>query len=814
MSGFWQDLRYGARRLRRSPGFTAVAIVTLALGIGANTALFSVVKAVLLNSLPYREPNRLVTLARGDSEDPEPINTSYASAEDWKERTHSFESIALYRGWGPTVTGTGRPEILRGLRVTANFFTTLGVQPTLGRDFRPADDRPNAWHVVLLSHAYWVARFAGNRKVLGATLWLDGAPFQIVGVLPEDFHSLSFAFGGKPRDVWAPLGYGLALPYACRSCQHLRALARLKSGVSVGQAQAEMSSIQAQLSREFPNDYPPDATILVRRLRDSWVGKVQSALWLLLGATGFVLLIACANIANLLLARAAGRRREVAIRAALGASRVRIARQLVSESLVLSLLGGAGGVLLASWGTSFLVQMAPAAIPRLDDAQLNLSVLIFSFLVSVATGVLMGVVPGLQASRIDQREGLERQGARGVAGGLHSEVRSLLVVSEVALAFVLTVASGLLLKSFLSAVEVNPGYDPRNLFTLDFSLSSPRYDDEKVVIENEREILNRITSLPGVQAAALVDVLPGTAALGGFDRRGFVIQDRPKPDPENASVDTFFVTPDYLRVMKIPLLRGRGFTTADAASPAPVALISETAAREIFPGESPLGRRIQLGARQENRPWATIVGIVGDIRQYGLDSPLTPQAYELYSHQSFTDATVIIRSAMSDDNLLRGAEQQIWAVDGDVPISTPFRMSEIISRSLAQRRFTMLLLGGFGALALLLAAIGIYGVMSYTVEQRTSEIGIRVALGAARGDILGLVSGEGMLRVGLGLFVGLAVSLGVTRLLSSQLFAVGALDPLTFAAVFVLLAGVALLACYIPARRAMQVDPLIALRHE
>jgi putative ABC transport system permease protein len=813
MRGFWQDLRYGTRLLAKSRGFTAVAVATLALGLGANTALFSVVKAVLLDSLPYPQPDRLVTLARGDSEDPEPTNTSFASAEDWKARAHSFESIALYRGWGPTVTGRGRPEILRGLRVTANFFATLGVRPALGRDFHPADDRPNAGHVILLSHAYWVARFAASPNVLGATLWLNGEPFQIVGVLPESFHSLSFALGGKPRDIWAPLGYDLTLSYACRTCQHLRSLARLKIGVSLGQAQAEMSSIQAQLSREFPKEYPPDATILVRGLRDSWVGKVQSALWLLLGATGIVLLIACANIANLLLARAAARRREVAIRTALGASRARIVRQLVSESVVLSLLGGAGGVLLASWGTSLLVQMAPATIPRLDDAQLNFPVLAFSFLVSVATGLLMGLVPGLQASRIDQREAIEK-GTRGAGGVLHGEIRSLLVISEVALAFVLTASSGLLLKSFLGAMDVDPGYDPRNLFTLDFSLSGPQYDDQKVVVQKEREILERISSLPGVQAAALADVLPGTAALGNFDRRGFVIQDRPKPDPENPSVDAFFVTPDYLRVMKIPLWRGRDFTTADATSRAPVALVSETAAREIFPGESPLGRRIQLGGRQENQPWATIVGIVGDIHQYGLDSPVTPQAYELYSHQSFTDATLIIRSARSEESLRRAAEQQIWAVDGNVPTSTPFLMSEIISRSLAQRRFTMLLFGGFGALALLLAAIGIYGVMSYTIEQRTSEIGIRVALGAEPRDILGLVSGEGMLRAGLGLCVGLAASLGVTRLLSSQLFAVGTLDPLTFGAVFVLLAGVALLACYLPARRATQVDPLIALRHD
>ena len=814
MAALLQDLRYSLRTLLKSPAFTIIAVATLALGIGANTALFSVVKAVLLNSLPYRQPDRLVTMAKADSDTPNPTNTSFGTVEDWKARTRSFQSIALYRGWGPTVTGSGTPEVLRGLRVTYNFFDTLGIQPALGRGFLREEDSPDRANVVLLSHSFWVQRFGADPKVVGTTLVLNEVPFQIVGVLPESFQSLSFAANGKPRDVWAPLGYNLSLPYACRTCQHLRCLARLKDGVNVGQAQAEMRSIETQLAHEFPKEYPADATVIVRPLRETWVGKVQAALWLLLGATGFVLLIACANIANLLLTRAASKRREVAVRTALGASRWRIARQLITESVVLSLLGGAGGVLLAIWGTSFLVETAPSAIPRLGDVHLDAPILAFSLLLSFATGVLMGLVPAFQAARLDQREALQQQGGRGMVGSSRSRIRSLLVVSEVALAFVLTVASGLLLKSFVSALNVNPGFEPRNLSTVDFTLSGTQYNDDAQVIRREREVLARVSALPGVQAAAIVSVLPGTGSMGNWDQRGFIVQDRPMPDPEVPSVDAYFVSPDYLRTMGIPLRRGRDFTAADAESSSLVALVSETTARQMFPDRDCLGKRIQLGSRHDDQPWATIVGVVDDIHHYGLDSPVTPQAYLLYSQTSFSAPSLVIRSTVGLQALMRGVREQIWALDKNVPISTPSMMTEILSQSLAQRRFTMSLLAGFGALALLLAAIGIYGVMSYTVAQRTGEIGIRVALGAQSRDILSLVSREGMRRVGLGLAAGLAVSLVLMRILSSQLFAVSAVDPVTFGIVMVLLAGVALLACYIPARRATRVDPLVALRYE
>jgi putative ABC transport system permease protein len=814
MGAFLQDLRYSLRSLLKSPGFTLIAVATLALGVGANTALFSVVKAVLLNSLPYRQPDRLVTLVKSDISTPNPTNTSFGTTEDWKAREQSFQSIALYRGWGPTLTGSGSPQLLRGMRVTQNFFETLGFEPSLGRGFLPEEDRPDRWHVLLLGHAFWVQHFGADSRVIGATLTLNDVPFQIVGVLPESFQSLSFPISGKPPDVWAPLGYALSQPNACRTCQHLRAVARLKDGVSLAQAQSEMRSIESQLARQFPKEYPPDATVIVKPLRDAWVGKVQSALWLLLGATGFVLLIACANIANLFLARSAAKRREVAVRAALGANRWRIVRLLMAEGLIVSLSGGVCGVLLSIWGTAILVQFAPPGIPRLGGVRFDVPILLFSLAVSVATGVLISTVPAFQAARVDQREALQQQGTRGSVGAMRGNVRGLLVVSEVALAFVLTVVSGLFVKSFLNAMNVNPGFDPQNLSSVDFDLSGSRYSDDKPLIQMEREVLNRVRSLPGVQSVAISDLLPGSGAVGNWDQRGFIIQDRRIPDPEVPSVDAFFVSPEYIRTMRIPILRGRDFTAADANSPAPVALISESTARQIFPGEDPLGRHIQLGSRHDDKPWATIVGIVGDVHQYGLDSSATPQTYLLYSYMTFSGPSLVIRSSVGLESLMNAVRAQIWGLDKNVPISTPLVMDDYLARSLAQRRFTSSLLAGFGALALFLAAVGIYGVMSYTVAQRTNEIGIRMALGAQSRDILNLVSREGMLRAAAGLLLGLAISAALTRLLASQLFSVSPLDPFTFAAGLLLLCAVAFAACYVPARRATRVDPLQALRYE
>jgi putative ABC transport system permease protein len=810
----WQDVRYAARSLRNNSGPTAIAVLTLALGVGANTALFSVVKGVLLNALPYRQPDRLVALARGDSQTALPTNVSYGEVEDWKARTRSLQEIALYRGWTPSSASAGAPEIVFGLRVTQNFFNVLGASPYLGRGLLREEDAPKRWHVVLLSYPYWIRRFGGNPHAVGQTLLLDQVPFQIVGVLPKSFEPRSFTDAGSPPDVWAPLGYDLSLPESCRTCQHLHTVARLKDEVSLAQTRAEMNSIASQLAREFPKEYPPDAMVTILPLRESWYGKIRTALWLLQGATAFVLLIACANIANLLLAQAAKKRREVAVRSALGASRFRIVCQLLTESVLLSLLAGAGGVLLAQWGTALLVRWAPAEIAGLNGLHLDPPILLFTVGVATATGILIGLVPAIESSRVDHREALQ-QTSRGVRGASRSSVRGLLVASQVCLAFVLTVASGLLLKSFLRAWNVDPGFSARNLYEVNFSLIGAKYSDDKAVVRAQTEVLDRIHRIPGVDDAGLVSTPPIAGSFGGFDRAGFIIQDRRVPDPEVPSVDRYIASPGYFHTMGIPLLRGRLFSEADAAENDHVAIISEMTARQIFPGENPLGKRIQLGGRHDDKPWATIVGVVGDVHQYGLDAPTTPQAYLLYSQSPFNYATVLaVRSSVAQAALTRAVEEQIWAVDKNTLVFNPSWMSQILAHSLVQRRFTMSLLAGFGVLALLLAAVGIYGVMSYTVAQRTSEIGIRMALGAQTSDMLRLVTRDGVLQAGVGLLAGLAASVALTRILASQLFAVSALDPFTFASVAVVLIVVAMAACYIPARRAMRVDPVVALRHE
>jgi len=810
MRTLWQDLHYGVRIFGKNPTFTVVAVVTLALGIGANTALFSVVNAVLLNSLPYRQPNRLVALAAGDRETSDPIKASYGEAADWKARSRTLGSIALYQEWTPTRTEGSAPEIVYGLRVTHDFFPMLGVEPAMGRAILPEDDRPDRWHIVLLSHAYWVRRFAADPKAIGTNLILDQVPFQIVGVLPESFQPLSFSDAGSPPEVWAALGYDLSLPDACRTCQHLEAVARLKDGVSVAQARAEMNSIAAELAREFPKEYPPESFVKVTPLAESWYGRIESALWMLLGATVLVLLIACANVASLLLARAASKQREMALRAALGASRLRIVRQLLTESALVSLLGGIGGIFLAFWGTKLLILWGPHEIPRLRDVQVNSWVLIFTLFVSLTTGILTGLAPALQAAQVDQREALQ-QTSRSLVGVSRSGLRSLLVVAEVACAFVLAAGSALLVKSFVRAMDVTPGFTVERLYTTNFALIGPKYEDPEAVVRFEREVLERIRSLPGVEAAGISSTLPSG---GGLDQAGLQIQDRLIPDPQVPSVDRYEVSPDYFRAMGIPLKRGRLFSEADAEGASPVAIISEKTRREIWPNEDPIGKRIQLGGRHEDRPWAEIVGIVGDVHQYGLDSPTTPQAYLLYSHHPFQRPSLVIRSGVNAGTLARETEGALRSLDKNVPVWNPAMMAEILSTSLSRRRFTTALFGGFGFLALLLAATGIYGVMSYQVAQRTGEIGIRMALGAQRSDVLRMILGGGARLTASGLFLGFSGAVSLSSLLRRQLYGIGPNDPLTFFEVLLVVALLALAACFLPTRRATRVDPLVALRYE
>jgi len=813
MHTLWQDVRYGLRMLAKSPGISLAAVVMLALGIGANTALFSTVKSVLLNSLPYQSPERLVTLIASDTTSLNPENVSYGKAKDWRERNHVFGAITLYRGWRPTLTGKDKAEVLRGDRVSYDFFPTLGITPIVGREFEAEEDRPDRWHEVLLSYEFWKGQFGGRADVVGETIYLDQTPFQIVGVLPENFRPLLFSYYARAPQVWAPLGYDSSLPNACRTCEHLRSVARLKDGVPVEEARAEMARISANLKKEFPKDYGSDEVVLITPLAEQVVGKVRTTLLVLLAATGLVLLIACANVASLMLSRAAVRQREFAVRAALGATRWQLARQMISELMLLTLIGGVSGVFLANWGIEAIRLWGPADLPRLSEISVDTGVLWFTLVTSIVTGVLAGLVPALQAARADERESLQ-SGGRGIAGMSRGRLRSMLVVSELAMAFVLAIATGLLMRSLERLVGVHPGFETRDLQTMYYDLIGPKYEKDEAVVEFERRSLEKFRNLPGVQHAALVSTLP----LGGsYDQRALFIQGRLWSRESDApSVDTYYVSEDYIETMQIPLLRGRSFTGADVAagSGATVALISESAARQFWPGEEPLGKRIQLGGHGDKLPWATIVGITGDVRQYGLDTQATADAYIPFTHDPFSAPAVVIRSSLSTTTLANSVEEELAKLDKGVPVYGAASMESLIGESLSQRRFAAGLVGGFGVLAFLLATIGIYGVMAYGVAQRTSEFGVRLAIGAQARDVLQLVLLGGLRLTMAGIGCGIVAALMVTRLMKSLLYEVSPQDPLTLAAAALLLSAVALMACWLPAWKATRVDPMVALRYE
>jgi putative ABC transport system permease protein len=807
-----EDARFGLRILVKSPGFAAAAVLTLALGIGANTAIFSVFKAVLLNALPYRQPERLVRIAANDSRTPDALNVSFLGTQDLKERSHSFESIALYRGWGGVMRGGGRPQNLRGIRVSHGFFQTLGISPVLGRGFQQEEDRPGRWHVVLLSHGFWKERFGGRTGAVGETMMVDEEPYLIIGVLPENFLPTIFNLYSQPPQVWAPLGYDASLPAAGRSWQHLRAVARLAEGVTLEQARAQMNGIAPTLAREFPRDYPSDLTYYVTPLDEALVGKVRKSLWLLMGAAGLVVLIACANATNLLLSRGAARRREMALRAALGARPARLARQLLTEATLIALLGGAAGVMIAQTSLQALLLWAPVQIPRLNEVRLDGGVLLITIGVCLLAGIIIGLMPALAAARSDQRETLQ-QGTRGASGTTYGKFRRVVIAGEVALAFLLTLGTGLLLKSLHRVLEVDPGFQAQELYVSGYSLAGPRYAKNENILQFGRAAMDRIRALPGVESVAIVSTVP----LGGsYDQCTLLIQDRPTiKDSDAPSVDRYYASSDYFRTMGIRLLRGRFFNETDAAMPvASVAIISETTAREVWPGEDPLGKHIQLGGRDNKKPWATIVGIVGDVLQYGLDTSRTPSAYVLHIAEPGNTGTLLVRGKLSASGLQRSIERELSALDKDVPIDDVIPMEKLIAASAAQRSFLTTLIGSFGGLALVLSVIGIYSVMAYQVTQRTGEIGIRMALGAPAMGILRQVIYDGMTWAALGIAGGAATSLALRRVLASRLYGVAATDVTAFAGASALLALSALFACLIPARRAMKMDPLVALRYE
>ena len=805
MQTFWQDLRYGARMLLKNPGVTAVAVITLALGIGATTAIFSVVNAVLLRSLPFQQPDRLVKVW---TQKP-PTTVSKAEFVEIRNNNHSFDDLAAYSGWSFTLTGRDEPAKLDGARTTATFFSLLGVKAALGRTFLPDEDQPGHSDVVLLSYGSWESRFGSDQNIVGQKITVDGVNLTIVGVLPRDFKF--------PDNGVSKLGRELIVPAPLDprdendfTAGYLNVIGRLKQVVTPEQAQAEVITIASNARVKFPRS--PDnygLAAVVRPLQQELVGDTRLLILVLLGAVGFVLLIACANVANLQLARTTARKREIATRVALGAGRERVIRQLLTESVMLSMLGAVVGVPLALWGIDLLISFLPAEMPRLNEIRLDLRIFGFAFGLSLLTGMLVGLAPALQISKADLQTALKESG-RGTAGA-GGRFRNALVVAEVSLTLMLLIGAGLLLKSFWRLRQVDPGFKAENVLSMQLAPPVTVYSEAPRKRAFYGQVIERIKSLPGVNAVGAIHLLP----MGGRNwNPKLTVEDHPlPPGAELPSVDWRLITPGYFQAMGIRLVKGRWFTESDNEKAPKVAVINETLARKYWPNDDPIEKQIKSGFEGKN--WASIVGVVGDVKEQGLELPTHLEMYRPYEQVSFPSSLILMVRTEADPTALAVAiRKEVWSVDKDVPIADLQPLTQVISESLAARRSTMLLLAAFAGLALLLGAVGIYGVMSYAVTQRTNEIGIRMALGAQTRDVLKLVVRNGMTLTLIGVGVGLAGALALTRLMTSLLFGVAPTDAATFMTVSVGLIVVALLACYLPARRATKVDPLVALRYE
>ena len=799
----FQDLRYGVRVLLKHPGFTLIAVLTLALGIGANTAIFSIVNAVLLKPLPFAEPERLLWLGGWAGNDKEQGVTP-ADFLDYREQSRSFAQLAasISDSIPMNLSGGGEPERLKGGLVTANYLDVFGTPPALGRTFAAEEGLEGGERVVVLSHALWVRSFGANPAIINQTITLDKRNFTVIGVMPPQFQY------PPGVELWQPFSFPASpqSPFRSRQLHFLRPVARLKPDVTRAQAQAEVETIARGLQALYPQTNT-NRSLYLMPLQERLVGNIRLTLLVLLSAVGAVLLIACANVANLLLARASARSREIAVRAALGASRGRVARQLLTESLALALLGGLGGMLLAKWGVGLLVTFSAAYLPRAEEVQINTPVLGFTLAVALLTGLLFGLAPALQSARSNLTEAL-KEGGLG-AGGKTRRHRTLnlLVVCEVALAMMLLVGAGLFVNSFIRLQQVSPGFDEKNLLTARIDLPNPYAQPEKKAQFFE-QLQQRVAALPGVEAVGLVTELPLARQSADF---GFNIEGRPAPPAgQDPHADIRNVNHDYFRAMRIPLRTGRHFTEAEARDNAKVALISDALAQIYFAGENPMGQRLHLGSL--NQGSYEIIGVVGDVRHRGLDGALRQTIY--FPSLRLGYSNLVIRTANDPTSLAAAVRREVAAMDPHQPVANIKTMERWVSESVAQPRFRTFLLGLFSAVALLLSIVGIYGVMSYAVSQRTHELGIRMALGASASDVLRMVIRQGMQLAGAGVAIGLVASLTLTRLLKDLLFGVRATDPVTFAAVAFLLMGVALLACYLPARRATKVDPLVALRRE
>ena len=802
MNIFFQDLRYGLRVLRTSPGFTLVAVIALALGIGANTAIFSVVNKVLFQPLPYADPDRLMMIRETALPKFPEFSVAPGNFLDWQKQNTVFSRMAAYNGVAYILVGGSEPERLRANRVTAELFAMLGVKPALGRDFLAEENQEGKGKVAILSHGFWQRRFGGDARIVGQTLTLSGQPYTVVGVMPAGFQ-----FPDAATELWVPMAF-TAQETQNHGGHYIAAIGTLKPGVPVEQAQASLATIAQRLAEQYP-DSNAGWSVKVIPMQEYFVRDIKPALLVLLWAVAVVLLIACANVANLLLVRAAARQKEISIRAALGASRGRVVRQLLTESVLLAIVGGVVGLALAYGGLVLLLTLAPEGLPRIKEVAIDKSALGFTFALTMLTGVVFGLVPALQASRPNLNETLKEGGRGGSEGRKRQRLRSTLVVVEIAMALVLLVCAGLLIKSFARLQAINPGFNPKNVLVTGIGLPQAKYKEDNQKLAFYNGLLAGISTLPGVQAAGVTQSLP----LAGDYILGFYIQGRPPYKPgEGPSTNYYAVSPDYFKAMGIPLLRGRIFNDRDVEGAPRVAIINETMAKRFFADEDPIGKRIHVTNGPET--FREIVGIVGDVRQYGLDRTPPLQTYEPHMQAAFSGMSLVVRTAGDPTNLSAGVRGQVKTIDKDQPVSNIRTMEQIVSSSVADRRFSMLLLGVFAAVALILAAVGIYGVMAYSVSQRTHEIGIRLALGATARDVLRLVVGQGMLLAIVGVIIGLAASFGVTRWISTMLFGVSTTDVAIFSAIPLLLAAVALVACLVPARRATKVDPIVALRCE
>ena len=808
MNILWQDIRFAFRTLLKRPAFTAVVVLTLALGIGANTTIFSVVNGFLIRPLPYKDAERLVDLNElAVNVGLKTLSVAYPDFIEWRNQNQSFESMAAYDEGSFNLTGSGEPERVSGASVSASLFTVLGVAPVAGRDFLPEEDTPGGNKVVILSHGLWQRRFGANPNIIGQQLVLQDVSRTVIGILPPNFRFPENA------ELWVP--FALDPEKTDKENYAYNVIARLKPGITLTQARTDMDTIAGRLSQQFKEK--TDIRVVLTALRDLYVEDARLAVLLFLAAVGFVLLIACANVANLMLARAASRQKEMSIRLALGARRWRIVRQLLTESMMLALIGGALGLVLGRWGRDILLASIPQDIPFWINFDIDLRVLGFILLVSLATGLIFGLAPALQASRVDLNESLKEGGGRGSAGGGHNRLRSLLVVSEIALALMLLISAGLMMKGFLKLQQIDPGFDPKNALTMRISLPSAKFEN----VQQQRsyfkqfyqKTIERVRALPGVESASAISNIPMGGSNWGM---GFTVEGTPPhPSGQIPIANQRVVMPDYFRAMGIGMLQGRDFNEVDAAENAPeTVIVNESMVRRYWPNEDPIGKRLKYGDHEAKSPWRTVVGVVKDVRHYGLDKKVREGIYVPYPQFAVSSMTFVVKTSLEPSAMAGAVRGQIWEFDRDLPVYQVRTMEEVLSRSVWQSRLYLWLFAIFAILALVLAAIGIYGVISQLVTHRTHEIGIRMALGAKPEDVLKMIVGNGAKLAVMGVCVGLIGAFGVTWVMSSLLFGISTTDPVTYAGTSAALLSVALLASYIPARRATKVDPMVALRYE